>query len=122
MNIEIAFTPVFIAGLVGAILTIFFAYFPKVRVWFASLAVEVAAMYKLGMMVIVAIVISLLSYYSVIATVPPFSWPTLVAVIIALIITNQPVQALLPETRDVQVARVSREARLSNKLLTPKVA
>lgn len=122
MQIQIAFTPVFIAGLVGTLLTIFFAYCPKVRVWFASLAIEIAAIYKLGFMVIVAIVISILSYFSVITTVPPFSWQTAIAVIIALIITNQPVQALLPETHDVQFARVSREARLSNKLLTPKVA
>jgi hypothetical protein len=101
---EIAFTPIAIAALVGTLLTVFFAYFPKIRVWYASLAVETASLLKLGFMLVAEVIISLLSYYNVIVTVPPFSWETALGMAIALILSNQPVANMLPAPKDVRQA------------------
>lgn len=101
---EIAFTPVLIAAVVGTLMTLFFAYCPWVRVWFASLRVEQASYIKLGLMLVAEVALSLLSYYDIIVTKPPFSWETAVAVAVALILSNQPISAILPTTADVRAA------------------
>jgi hypothetical protein len=108
---EIAFTPIAIAALSGTILTVFLSYFPRIRVWFASLATEKASLLKLGFMVLIGVTISLLSYYGVIVTVPPFSWETALGVIVALILSNQPVASVLPAPLDVRTAIRAREAK-----------
>jgi hypothetical protein len=108
---EIAFTPIAIAALSGTIITVLLAYFPRIRVWFASLAVETASLIKLGVMVLIGVVVSLLSYYGVIVTVPPFSWETAVGMAIALILSNQPVANMLPAPLDVRMAIRARTAK-----------
>jgi hypothetical protein len=108
---EISFTPIAIAALSGTLLTVFFGYFPRIRVWFASLAVEKASLLKLGFMVVIGVVISLLSYYGMIVTVPPFSWETALGILIALILSNQPVANMLPAPLDVRTAIQKRESR-----------
>lgn len=106
----IQFTAVFIAALVGTILTVFFAYFPTVRVWFASLAPEKASLLKLGIMVVIAGAMFGLSYTSIFP--PPINSLTLLTVLGALIITNQPVADMLPTTKDVRAAILARIKRL----------
>ena len=99
------FSAAVIATLVGVIMTIFFAYFPKVRVWFASLVVETASLLKLGIMVVVALVIYVLSLFPAIGLFPaPLTLLQFGAVVIALIITNQPVASALPAPKDVREA------------------
>jgi hypothetical protein len=112
---EISFTPIAIAALSGTLLTVFFSYFPRVRVWFASLAIEKASLLKLGFMVVIGVIISLLSYYDVIVTVPPFSWETALGILIALILSNQPVANMLPAPLDVRMAVRTREAKFIKK-------
>jgi len=97
-----SFTAIFIAAFVGTLLTIFFAYFPKVRVFYAALALEKQALLKLGIMVVIAGAMFGLSFTSIFP--PPLTLPDLFGVIIALIVTNKPVADLLPATRDVREA------------------
>jgi ABC-type dipeptide/oligopeptide/nickel transport system permease subunit len=96
------FTAAVIAALIGTIMTLFFAYFPIVRVKFASLTLEIQALIKLGLMVVVALIMFGLSFTSIFP--PPLTLPELFSVIIALIISNQPVAALLPQLPDVRAA------------------
>lgn len=107
MQININFSAVGIAALVGTILTVFFAYFPKVRVWFASLEVEKQSLIRLGLMVVVTLGLYGISFLYP----PPYDMGTLLGVILALIVTNQPVAALLPTTKDVRAAIVARVKR-----------
>ena len=58
----------------------------------------------LGILLLAEVVISLFSYYQVITTIPPFSWEEALAIAGALIVSNQPVQQLLPPTKDVVAA------------------
>ena len=96
-----------IAMFVGTLLTIFFAYFPRVRVWFASLAVESASLLKLGIMVAIAGVLFGLSFIQpgMSAWFPaPLTPLQFGAVVIALIVSNQPIAAILPAPADVRYA------------------
>jgi hypothetical protein len=90
--------------------------FPKVRVWFASLVTETASLLKLGIMVVIAAIIYVLSLFPAIGLFPePLTLLQFGAVVIALIITNQPVATSLPAVRDVQDAIRAR----TNKYLRP---
>lgn len=109
---EVIFSPEGIAAIVGAILAITFAYFPKLRTWYAGLASEVKSYIMLGLLFLAEIVISLLSYYQVIVTVPPYSFNTALRIAFALIVANQPVYNLLPEAKDVKKIRIMRDAAL----------
>jgi hypothetical protein len=100
MNVQ--FTAVFIVALVGTLMTLFFAYVPNVRVWFALLALEKQALLKLGVSAVIAIVIFGLSYTSIFP--PPINAITLLVVLGSLIVTNQPLASLLPATKDVRAA------------------
>jgi putative flippase GtrA len=113
---EIIFSPQGIASIVGVVIAILFAYFPKLRTWFAGLASEVKSYIMLGVLLLAEIVISLLSYYQVIVTVPPFTWVTAVQIAFALLISNQPTYTLLPEAKDVKEVRVSRDILLSKEV------
>jgi hypothetical protein len=96
-----------IAAFVGTLLTIFFAYFPRVRVWYAALAIETASLYKLGLMVVIAGVLFGLSFIQpgMSGVFPaPLTPLQLGAVVVALIITNQPVASVLPAPADVRNA------------------
>ena len=96
------FTAAVIAAFVGTILTLFFAYFQIVRVKFAALTLEYQALIKLGIMVVVAGFMFGLSFTSIFP--PPLTLPQLVSVIIALVLTNQPVASMLPQLPDVREA------------------
>jgi len=113
---EIIFSPQGIASIVGVVLAVLFAYFPKLRTWFAGLASEVKSYIMLGVLLLAEIVISLLSYYQVIVTVPPFTWVTAVQIAFALLISNQPTYTLLPEAKDVKEIRVTRDILLSKEV------
>jgi len=104
MVFEFSFNAIAIATLVGTLLALFMAYFPTVRVWFASLDQDKKSLLNLGLLVLAEVAISLLSYYQIIKTVPPFSWQGAIAVFAALVVSNQPVQQLLPPTKDVTLA------------------
>ena len=106
----ISFTAVSIAALVGLIITLIFAYFPSVRVWYAALPVEKESLLKLGLMVLVAGAMFGLSFTSIFP--PPLNLPSLLSVLGALILTNQPLASMLPSTTDVRMAIRARIARL----------
>jgi hypothetical protein len=117
MVFEFSFNAIAIAGLVGTLLALFFAYFPSVRVWWASLEQDKKSLFNLGFLVLAEAVIGLLSYYQVIKTVPPFSWQEAIAVFAALVVSNQPVAQLLPITKDVKAAL---QAKMLKLLQAPK--
>ena len=103
-----------IAVFVGTLLTIFFAYFPRVRVWYTSLAVETASLLKLSVMVVIAGALFGLSFIQpgMSAWFPaPLTPLQFGAVVIALIVSNQPVAALLPAPSDVRHAIRIRTAK-----------
>jgi ABC-type dipeptide/oligopeptide/nickel transport system permease subunit len=107
------FTAAAIALFVGTLLSLFFAYFPGIRVKFALLAMETQSLIRLGSMVVIAGIMFGLSYTSILP--PPLDLPTLMSVIVALVVANKPVSDLLPSTKDVRVAvlkRLAMEKRL----------
>lgn len=109
---ELNFTAIAIAALVGTIMTLIFAYFPVVRVWYASLATEKASLLKLGVMLSVELILGGLSFIpGIVILQPPFTVQQALAVALALIITNQPIAALLPAPGDVREAIRIRTAK-----------
>jgi len=114
---EITFTPEAIAALVGFILMIVFAYFPGVRQWYAVLASEVKSYIMLGLLLLAELVISLLAYYQVITTVPPFNIMTALQIALALLVSNQPTYRLFPEAADVKALRLARDVVIAKKLV-----
>lgn len=106
---NVSFTAVAIAALVGTLMTLFFAYVPRVRVWYAALPTETASLYKLGLLILTEAILGGLSFIpGIIILQPPFTWPTAIAVAVALILSNQPVASLLPATKDVREAMAKR--------------
>ena len=108
----VLFTPEVIAGIVGVVLTLTFAYFPKLRQAYAGLATEVKSYIMLGLLLLAEVVICLLAYYGVIVTVPPFSWGTVLRVAFALIASNQPIYNAIPKAEDVAEIIADRDAKL----------
>lgn len=109
---EIQFTAVAIAAFAGLFTSLFFAYFPKVRVWFASLEMDKELLIKLGLMICIEGLLAGLSFVpGVLFLKPPFTWQEAFTVAFALIVTNQPVANLLPATKDVKTEIAKRIAK-----------
>ena len=102
------FTPQVVAGIVGLVLTLLFAYFPVLRVKYAGLASEVKSGIMLGLLALTALVVTLLAQAGVIVTTEPVTWATFFQVLFAAIVTNQPTYTLLPEAGDVKDAKALR--------------
>jgi hypothetical protein len=110
---NVIFTPEGIGAIVGLVLTLTFAYFPVVRTWFAGLKSELKSYIMLGLLIVAEVVISLLAYYGVIVTEPPFTFNTALQVAFALLVANQPTYTLLPEANDVKALRLARDAKVA---------
>lgn len=110
------FTAAVIAALVGTIMTLFFAYFPRVRVWYASMPVENQSLFKLGLMVVTSIAFFVASLFPALGIFPaPLTPLELGSVVVALIVTNAPVASYLPATRDVREA-IRKRNRVENRI------
>ena len=106
MNVN--FTPEIIAGIVGILLTLVFAYFPKLRVLYGGLQSETKSLIMLGLLVITALVITMLAQYGVLTTSEPITWLLFVKVLFAALLANQPAYTLLPQAADVKEAKLNR--------------
>ena len=102
------FTPEVIGGIVGLILTLVFAYFPKLRVWYAGLASEVKSYIMIGLLAATALVVTVLAMSGVIVTAEPVTWAVFAKVLFAALLANQPAYSILPETGDVKDAKAAR--------------
>lgn len=107
----VMFTPEVIAGIVGLVLTLIFAYFPGLRQKYAVLAKEVKQFIMLGLLLLAETIICVLSYYGVIITEPAFTLNTALKVAFALLVANQPVYKLLPQANDVKELVIVRDAK-----------
>jgi divalent metal cation (Fe/Co/Zn/Cd) transporter len=105
---KIEFTPEVISGIVGVILTLVFAYFPKLRVWYGGLASEIKSLIMLGLLAASSLTIFLLAWNGVIQTSEPVTLTTLLQVLFFAIAANQPVYRILPEAGDVVEAKANR--------------
>ena len=108
--ISFTFTPEAISALVGFALMLVFAYFPGLRVKYAGLKSEVKSYIMVGLLSLSAIVIWLLTIYGYIATTQPISLTTLIQIILALLVANQPTYSIAPEAKDVKAAIELRDA------------
>ena len=106
------FAPEAIASIVGVVLALIFAYFPKLRTWYAALASEVKSYIMLGLLLVAEIAIALLSYYGVIPTTEPITLAKCISIALALLISNQPTYLILPEAGDVKALRLTRDIKL----------
>lgn len=104
----IALTPEVIAGVVGVLLSLIFAYFPKLNVLYAGLATEVKSLIMIGLLLATSLVIAALSHFGIIQTTEPVTWFLLVKVFVVALMTNQPTYTILPETRGVTAAKEAR--------------
>lgn len=104
------FDPEFISGVVGLILALAFAYFPKLNTWYAVLQTEIKSLIMIGLLLATTVVITLLTVYGVVPTPGPVTWFAVVKVFFAALIVNQPAYVILPETKSVTALK---EARIS---------
>lgn len=104
------FDPEFISGVVGLILALVFAYFPKLNTWYAGLQTEVKSLIMIGLLLATTVVITLLTVYEVIPAPGPVTWFSVVKVFFAALIVNQPTYVVIPETKSVKAVK---EARIS---------
>jgi hypothetical protein len=110
---NVSFTPETLAGIIGVVFTLLFAYFPKLRTWYAGLTSEVKSGIMLGLLAISALVIFLLANAGVITTNEPVTWELFVKVLFLAIMTNQPTYQLLPQAADVKFAKQLRDGLAS---------
>jgi hypothetical protein len=103
------FTPEFIAGIVSVLLTVIFAYFPKLRVAFAGLASEAKSGIMLGLYLLSTVVIFMLGLYGYIPVEVPLNWFDAVMIFFSLVIVGQPTYNVLPEVKDVRDAKMERD-------------
>jgi hypothetical protein len=111
-SISFTFTPEAISAVVGFVLMLVFAYFPGLRVKYAALASEVKSYIMVGLLALAAVTIWLLTIYGIIVTTEPITLNTLVQIILALLVANQPTYAIAPEATDVKAAIVQRDKAL----------
>ena len=107
----VIFTPEVIAGFVGLVLMLVFAYFPGLRQKYAVLASETKSYIMLGLLGTAEVIICLLSYFGIIVTEPAFSLGTAMKVFFALLVSNQPTYKLLPQATDVKELIIVRDAK-----------
>lgn len=105
----ISFTPEVLGAIVGLVLTLLFAYFPKLRVWYGGLLSEAKSWIMIGLLVVAAAVITLLAHYGVIATAEPITWLSFAKILLAVLIANQPTYQILPLAKDVKAAKFVRD-------------
>jgi hypothetical protein len=102
--------PEFISGVVGFILAVAFAYFPKLSTWYAGLQTEIKSLIMIGLLLTTTVAITLLTIYAVIPTPGPITWFSVVKIFFAALIINQPTYVVLPESKSVTKMK---EARIS---------
>jgi hypothetical protein len=105
----IMFTPEFVAGIASIILTLVFAYFPKLRVWFAGLASEMKSLIMLGLFALISGITFALAFNGIIPTDEPLTWVKLVQVFIMTLVASQPAYLILPQAKDVKEAKMLRD-------------
>ncbi len=105
----INFTPEVLAAIVGFLLTLIFAYFPKLRVWYGGLVSEVKSYIMIGLLFVTGFAVTGLAHFGVLATAEPVTWMLFAKVMLAALVANQPVYTLLPEADDVKNAKLERD-------------
>ena len=105
MSHYVIFSREMISGLIAVILSVVFAYVPKLRVWFAGLESRTKSYIMLGLLVVTSVTVYLLADYGIILTYQPVTIFTLFQVILTAIATNQGTYMILPQTTDVAEAR-----------------
>lgn len=105
-------TPVIIAGVCGAIVSLLASYAPKFRVWWAALEAEI----KQAIMAIAMIAVSVLLY--VLACTPSLGFPyvacptgglwSLASIILAALSANQVTDRVSPDTKDVKALKAAK--------------
>lgn len=104
----VSFTPELIAGVIGMLFTLLFAYFPVLRTRYAALKSEVKSLIMIGLLAASALVITLLAQNGIIVTTEPVTWVLFVKVLFAALVANQPTYTILPEAADVKAAKLAR--------------
>lgn len=120
MNIELGsvnFTPEAISAIVGFALMLIFAYFPKLRLWYAALDSSIKSFIMLGLLVLTGAIIIVLVHYGVLIPAEPITLSRIISVALALLVSNQPTYTLLPEASDVKALRVARDAAIQKSLI-----
>jgi hypothetical protein len=111
---EMELTPVLIAMVVGAIISLLASYVPKFRTWWAALESDV----KQAVMAVAMILTGVVVY--VFACTPALGFPyvtcptggvwQLVAIIIGALTGNQNVDRVSPDTKDVKAVKEAKKA------------
>jgi hypothetical protein len=104
----VSFTPESISAFIGVLLSVIFAYVPKLRTWFAALPSKTKSLIMLGLLVLTSVVVYVLAVYGIIQTYPEANAFTLIQVIFLAIAANQSTYLILPEAGDVVAARQER--------------
>lgn len=95
----VEFTPELIAGIVGAIISWVFNWFPGLNTWYSTLKSEVKSVIMLGLLALVSVTIYALAYYGVIVTAEPITIIKLLTVFFAATVVNQSIYSITPEAR-----------------------
>lgn len=98
----IDFTPELIGGLVGAVLSWLFAWFPGLRTWFAALKPEVKSGIMLGLLGVVSGTVYILAQTGVIILTAPVTALRLFTIFFMASTINQTAYSLTPQSADVK--------------------
>jgi hypothetical protein len=108
---DFVLTPEMLAGLTGAVISLFFNYFPWLKDKFAGLASDVKSFVMIGMMAVVTAAITALSYYGVLNAGIEFTpgWPWhVVWVFVLAVVGNAAAFIASPQTKSVKLAKAMR--------------
>ncbi|PIX87824.1 MAG: hypothetical protein COZ31_08400 [Nitrospirae bacterium CG_4_10_14_3_um_filter_44_29] len=109
ISFDFVFTPEAISALVGFALMLLFAYFPGLRTKFAVLASEIKSYIMIGLLTLSAVVIWILAINGIVVTSEPVTINTLLKIVLALLISNQPTYSIAPVLNDVKAAKEYRD-------------
>jgi hypothetical protein len=103
-----SFTPETVCALLAGILALVFAYFPRLRVWYGALASELKSLIMIMSLLVITLVVWLLTYVGAIASDVVITWWTVAKLFVLALIINQPTYMILPEPKDVTLAKIAR--------------
>lgn len=101
-----------LAGFAGAIISIIFSYFPRLKDAFAALSTELKSGIMLGLLALTTAVITALDWFNVIDAGLTFDgqWVArVVFIFISAVIANQAAYKVSPQTKSVKIAKLERD-------------
>jgi hypothetical protein len=113
------FTAELIGVVTGAVVSLFFNYFPGVRVKFAGLTQAQKSLVMIGLMLLTVVAVALLDFFDVINAGLTFDKTGITRIVwtfVAALVANQTTYLASPQTQDVREAKIGPLAAYTSRL------